>query len=109
MDNCFADLACKQIVNCETPHIPITQIELFSVNIHSCQRRTMQNHLLTSSCALVALVAVQSTASFAQDPTIGNATATKNRVEGLVGSTTQSISKGTSVYNKEVGRTGSAG
>jgi hypothetical protein len=68
----------------------------------------MPNHLWTSACALAALLAVQSTASFAQDPTIGNATATKNKVEGLVGSTTQSISKGTSVYNNEVVRTGDA-
>jgi len=68
----------------------------------------MPNHLWTSACALAALVAVQSSASFAQDPQIGAATATKNKVEGTVGSTTQSISKGTNVFSNEVVRTGDA-
>ena len=68
----------------------------------------MPNHLWTSACALAALVAVQSSASFAQDPQIGAATATKNKVEGTVGSITQSISKGTNVFSNEVVRTGDA-
>ena len=68
----------------------------------------MPKHLWTSACALAALVAVQSSASFAQDPQIGAATATKNKVEGTVGSTTQSISKGTNVFSNEVVRTGDA-
>ena len=68
----------------------------------------MPKHLWASACALAALVAVQSSASFAQDPQIGAATATKNKVEGTVGSTTQSISKGTNVFSNEVVRTGDA-
>ena len=68
----------------------------------------MPKHLWTSACALAALVAVQSSASFAQDPQIGAATATKNKVEGTVGSTIQSISKGTNVFSNEVVRTGDA-
>src|SRR3974390_267540 len=74
---------------------PLRKSNYFQSTSISCQRRTMPNHLWTSACALAALVAVQSTASFAQDPTIGNATATKHRVEGLVGSPTQTLSKGT--------------
>jgi hypothetical protein len=72
------------------------------------ESRAMPNHLWTSACALAALFAVQSTASFAEDPKIGNATATKNKVEGIVGGTTQSISKGADVYTNEVVRTGDA-
>jgi len=68
----------------------------------------MPKHLWTAACALAAFVAVQSSASFAQDPQIGAATATKNKVEGTVGSTTQSISKGTNVFSNEVVRTGDA-
>jgi hypothetical protein len=68
----------------------------------------MPKHLWTTACALAAFVAVQSSASFAQDPQIGAATATKNKVEGTVGSTTQSISKGTNVFSNEVVRTGDA-
>jgi hypothetical protein len=68
----------------------------------------MSKHLWTSACALTALVVVQSTISFAQDPKIGNATATKNKVEGVVGSTTHVISKGTDVFSNEIVRTGDA-
>ena len=67
----------------------------------------MSKHLWTSACALTALVVVQSTA-FAQDPKIGNATATKNKVEGIVGAKTHVISKGTDVFSNEVVRTGDA-
>src|SRR3974390_629878 len=68
----------------------------------------MPKHLWASACALAAFVAVQSSACFAQDPQIGAATATKNKVEGTVGSTTQTISKGTNVFSNEVVRTGDA-
>ena len=68
----------------------------------------MPKHLWTTACALAAFVAVQSSASFAQDPQIGAATATKNKVEGIVGSTTQSISKGTNVFSNEIVGTGDA-
>ena len=68
----------------------------------------MPKHLWTTACALAAFVAVQSSASFAQDPQIGAATATKNQVQGTVGSITQSISKGTNVFSNEVVRTGDA-
>ena len=67
----------------------------------------MLKHMWTSACAVAALVAMQAT-SFAQDPTIGNATATKNKVEGVVGSKTEPIAKGTNVYTNEVVRTGDA-
>ena len=67
----------------------------------------MPKHMWTSACAVAALVAMQATA-FAQDPTIGNATATKNRVEGVVGSKTEPIAKGTNLYSNEVVRTGNA-
>src|SRR5262252_7010496 len=68
----------------------------------------MPNHLWISACALMALVVVQSTSSFAQDPKIGNATATKNKVEGVVGTKTHAITKGTDVFSNEVVRTGDA-
>jgi hypothetical protein len=45
MDDCFADLACKQIVICETHHILITQIKLFSISIHFLPRA---NHAKSS-------------------------------------------------------------
>ena len=67
----------------------------------------MPNPIRTSACAVAALVAMQAT-SFAQDPTIGNATATKNRVEGVMGSKTEPIAKGTNLYTNEVVRTGDA-
>ena len=67
----------------------------------------MLKHMWTSACAVAALVAMQAT-SFAQDPTIGNATATKNKVEGVVGSKTEPIAKGTNLYTNEVVRTGDA-
>ena len=66
----------------------------------------MPSHLWTSACALALLFAVQSTASFAEGAKIGNAVATKNKVEGLVGGATHSISKGTDVFTNEVVRTG---
>ena len=59
-------------------------------------------------CAIPALFALQSTTSFAQDSTIGNATATKNRVESVMGSKTEPIAKGTNLYSNEVVRTGDA-
>ena len=67
----------------------------------------MQGHLSTSACALAMLFAVQS-ASIAQEPNIGSAVATKNKVEGVVGDTTHSIAKGTNVYSNETVRTGDA-
>ena len=67
----------------------------------------MPKHMWTSACAVAALVAMQAT-SFAQDPTIGNATATKNKVEGVMGSKTEPIAKGTNLYTNEVVRTGDA-
>jgi hypothetical protein len=52
------------------------------------------------------LFAVQSTASLAADPKIGNATNTKNSVQGVVGSNTQNLSKGSELYANETVRTG---
>ena len=68
----------------------------------------MKSRLWTSACASAALVALSATASFAQSPSIGSATATKNKVEGLMGSKTESIAKGTNLYTNEVVRTGDA-
>jgi hypothetical protein len=64
-------------------------------------------HFWASACVLAALLAVQSTASFAQQPTIGNATNTKNQVSSI-GRTTRQISKGADVHSNEVVRTGNA-
>ena len=64
-------------------------------------------HFWASACVLAALFAVQSTASFAQQPTIGNAANTKNQVSSI-GRTTRQISKGTDVHSNEVVRTGNA-
>jgi hypothetical protein len=68
----------------------------------------MPSHLWTSVCAVAALFAVQSTTSFAADPKIGNATATKNKVEGIVGGTTHPISQGSEVFANEIVRTADA-
>ena len=66
----------------------------------------MQGYLSISACAIAMAFAVQS-ASFAQEPPhIGSAVATKNKVEGVVGDTTQSISTGAKVFSNEVVRTG---
>jgi hypothetical protein len=51
---------------------------------------------------------MSATASFAQDPSIGNATATKNKVEGVMGSKAEPLAKGASLYTNEVVRTGDA-
>jgi hypothetical protein len=40
--------------------------------------------------------------------TIGNATATKNKIEDVIGSKTEPIAKGTNLYSNEVVRTGDA-
>ena len=55
--------------------------------------------------ALAMLFALQATA-FAEEPKIGNATATKNKVEGVIGGRNQPISKGTEVFTNETVRTG---
>jgi FecR protein len=59
---------------------------------------------LTMPLALV-IFGLQATASFAE-PRIGNATAVKNRVDGLVQGRAQPISAGSEVYSNEVVRTG---
>jgi hypothetical protein len=56
-------------------------------------------------CALAILFALQVAAS-AEEPKIGNATATKNKVEGVIGGRNQPISKGTEVFTNETVRTG---
>src|SRR5689334_15800110 len=61
---------------------------------------------LTSAIPLaLAFIAIQSTASLAQEPKIGSATATKNRVEGIVGGKSETILRGSGVYSNEVVRT----
>ena len=62
----------------------------------------------TSTLALsLMFLAMQVTPSMAE-PKIGNATATKNRVEGIVDGKSQPISTGTEVYSNEVVRTAPA-
>ena len=67
----------------------------------------MHSHMWTPACALAILFALQSTASLAE-PKIGNATATKNKVEGVIDGNTQSLSKGSELYANETVRTGEA-
>jgi len=69
----------------------------------------MHSHRWTPACALAILFALQATASLAADPKIGNATATKNKVEGVIGGSTQPLAKGSEVYTNETIRTGDAG
>jgi hypothetical protein len=68
----------------------------------------MTKHMWTPICALAVLFAVQSTASLAADPKIGNATNTKNNVQGVVGGSPQSLSNGSELYSNETVRTGAA-
>ena len=42
------------------------------------------------------------------EPKIGNATATRNKVEGIIGGNTHSLSKGSELYANETVRTGEA-
>lgn len=65
----------------------------------------MKRHRWTPVCALAMLFALQAAAS-AEEPKIGNATATKNKVEGVIGGRNQPISKGTEVFTNETVRTG---
>jgi hypothetical protein len=80
----------------------------YCVNNYLTESLAMPKHFWTSAGAVAILIAAQSSTAFAQPATIGNATATKNKVEGAVGSTTQSISKGSNVFTDEVVRTGDA-
>jgi hypothetical protein len=57
---------------------------------------------------LAMLFALQA-AAFAEEPKIGNATATKNKVEGVIGGRNQPISKGGEVFTNETVRTGDTG
>jgi hypothetical protein len=59
----------------------------------------------SSACGLVILFALQASASSAELK-IGNATATRNKVEGVVGGNTQPLSKGSEVFSEETVRTG---
>lgn len=56
---------------------------------------------------LAMLFALQA-AAFAEEPKIGSATATKNKVEGVVNGKNQPLSKGSEVYTNETVRTGDA-
>ena len=67
----------------------------------------MKRHQWTPVCALTILFALQVAAS-AEEPKIGNATATKNKVEGVISGRNQPISKGTEVFTNETVRTGDA-
>jgi len=67
----------------------------------------MKRHRWTLVYALAMLLALQA-AAFAQEPKIGSATATKNKVEGVMGGRNQPLSKGSEVYTNETVRTGDA-
>jgi hypothetical protein len=58
--------------------------------------------------ALAALFALQATVSFAAEPKIGNATSTKNNVQGILSGTSRNLSTGSDVYTNEVVRTSNA-
>lgn len=68
----------------------------------------MTGHTWTPICALAVVFAVQSAASFAADPKIGNATNTKNSVQGIVGGSPQTLANGSELYSNETVRTGTA-
>jgi hypothetical protein len=69
----------------------------------------MENsHVSAFVWAMATLITLGSSACFSQDASIGNATATKNKVEGLLGMATGSIQKGASLYTDELIRTGDA-
>ncbi len=57
---------------------------------------------------VLAMIFTLQAAAFAQEPKIGTATATKNKVEGVIGGQNQPISKGTELYTNETVRTGDA-
>jgi len=67
----------------------------------------MTQHHWTPVYALTILFALQA-AAFAEEPRIGNATATKNKVEGIIDGRNHPISKGTEVFTNETVRTGDA-
>ena len=56
---------------------------------------------------LAVLFALQATA-FAEEPGIGTATATKNKVEGIIAGRNQPLSTGSQVFTDETVRTGDA-
>ena len=57
---------------------------------------------------VLAMIFTLQAAAFAQEPKIGTATATKNKVEGVIGGQNQPISKGSELYTNETVRTGDA-
>jgi len=65
----------------------------------------MNSHRLIPVVALAVLFALQATASLAAEPKIGNATATKNNVQGILGGNYRNLSTGSDVYSNEVVRT----
>jgi hypothetical protein len=67
----------------------------------------MRPYQWTPLYALAVLFALQATA-FAEEPKIGSATATKNKVEGEVNGQHQPIAKGSDVFTNETVRTGDA-
>jgi len=60
------------------------------------------------ACAVAALITVQPNICLSQHATVGNITASKNKVHGVVGSRTASIAEGARIYTNEVLRTGRA-
>ncbi len=67
----------------------------------------MTRYQWTPVYALAVLFALQAVA-FAEEPKIGNATATKNKVEGVINGKNQPLSKGSDVFTNETVRTGDA-
>jgi hypothetical protein len=68
----------------------------------------MHSHGWVRACALASLFAMYAATSFAESSKIGNATATKNHVQGVLDGNIQDISKGSDVFTNEVVRTGDA-
>ena len=63
---------------------------------------------LAVAIALGSMLALQGTIALAQDPKIGSAKSTKNKVEGLVGGKTESLKTGSELFANETVRTGDA-
>ena len=59
----------------------------------------MTQYKWTPVYALAMIFTLQA-AAFAEEPKIGTATATKNKVEGVIGGQNQPISMGTSIYER---------
>ena len=67
----------------------------------------MHGHRRLRTYALASVLVLYACAAFAE-PKIGNATATKNKVEGVLNGSTQDLANGSEVFANEIVRTGPA-